>query len=116
MRISDWSSDVCSSDLVDPGNAVEIVKVQRHQQIAARNDGDGDGDQAEPADQKQQHGIEQDTEQVEIQHEPRPAQGAKQKFDQGGDGELEDRKRLGSGTSVSVRVALGGGRIIKKKI
>src|SRR3546814_15185241 len=24
MRISDWSSDVCSSDLLDPGSAAEI--------------------------------------------------------------------------------------------
>src|SRR3546814_10978455 len=30
MRISDWSSDVCSSDLVDVGDVVALEEVARH--------------------------------------------------------------------------------------
>src|SRR3546814_8582080 len=29
MRISDWSSDVCSSDLIDPRAGLEIAEVDR---------------------------------------------------------------------------------------
>src|SRR3546814_12141060 len=72
MRISDWSSDVCSSDLsssaAEGGRAVSVI-----------------------ADL----GVEQPVERVD--HEV-------------------DRKSVVWGKSVSVRVDLGGRRIIKKKI
>src|SRR3546814_11550678 len=35
MRISDWSSDVCSSDLVDPASAVLVVTVYQFVLMAA---------------------------------------------------------------------------------
>src|SRR3546814_4777977 len=35
MRISDWSSDVCSSDLADPGQAVDVVDGDAPRQHAA---------------------------------------------------------------------------------
>src|SRR3546814_11235085 len=35
MRISDWSSDVCSSDLVDPESAVLVVTVYQFVLMAA---------------------------------------------------------------------------------
>src|SRR3546814_13312732 len=70
MRISDWSSDVCSSDL----RGVAAVEIQRRTlEILG-------------------------TLQVERRQHP-----------------VADRKSVVSGKSVSVRVDLGGRRIIKKK-
>src|SRR3546814_19911671 len=86
MRISDWSSDVCSSDLhhglqrrAHPGEVGEAV--------AARSHDDG----------------------VVVM-----AEGG-QKVAGGSHGDGEDRKSVVSGKSVSVRVDLGGRRLIKKK-
>src|SRR3546814_13316842 len=39
MRISDWSSDVCSSDLADPGDPLIGLDHQRHE-IASRTGDD----------------------------------------------------------------------------
>src|SRR3546814_12424054 len=40
MRISDWSSDVCSSDLVSEANRIAIHRRQRRRGLIARgNDG-----------------------------------------------------------------------------
>src|SRR3546814_16300464 len=78
MRISDWSSDVCSSDLQSDFDAVLADRFGNavggeswHEDVAARLRG---------------RGIS-----------------------------LRDRKSVVSGKSVSVRVDLGGRRIIKKK-
>src|SRR3546814_17838875 len=81
MRISDWSSDVCSSDL-------------------------GRGDRVPAAGRRDRHRAG-----------ARPAQaGAGQGQGRGGkDRAQADRKSVVSGKSVSVRVDLGGRRIIKKK-
>src|SRR3546814_1359255 len=39
MRISDWSSDVCSSDLIGPARAVEIVLARAMDgEVAVRGD------------------------------------------------------------------------------
>src|SRR3546814_11675007 len=79
MRISDWSSDVCSSDLFR----------------AAGLDGSlYQGFRAEGRPDPQQTS---------------PRMGA-------GDGGRPDRKSVVLGKSVSVRVDLGGRRVIKKKI
>src|SRR3546814_13208975 len=76
MRISDWSSDVCSSDLPDHGPA------WRH--LLLRGRGRGDRTQSDAW-----------SPQTEISG---------------------DRKSVVLGKSVSVRVDLGGRRIIKKKL
>src|SRR3546814_1594850 len=47
MRISDWSSDVCSSDLLEEGMAADDAIVAHH---AAIHDGRSDADQAIVAD------------------------------------------------------------------
>src|SRR3546814_20176451 len=85
MRISDWSSDVCSSDLVEPEAwprglrfrepclTQEILKFGKGREIAVLQAG--------------LHASDKRT----------------------------DRKSVVSGKSVSVRVDLGGRRIIKKK-
>src|SRR3546814_12147593 len=86
MRISDWSSDVCSSDLEDQlrnvGRIVLAVAVQRRDPRRPRGldagmDGGALAGIADVAD--------------------------------------EDRKSVVSGKSVPVRVDLGGRRILKKK-
>src|SRR3546814_19807621 len=90
MRISDWSSDVCSSDLHDgvdlTGADVEVEPVE---DALAVDDGLEVGE------------VEH------LAHRPFEAQAHERVG-------LEDRKRAVEGTRVSVSVELGGRRIIKK--
>src|SRR3546814_14930170 len=101
MRISDWSSDVCSSDL------------------AGVRAGQGDGDVEFRAGQVGR---------VEAEPGREAGEGAGEHFAvvlggecQRGAGRLHvvggarDRKSVVYGKSVAVRVDLGGGRTIKKK-
>src|SRR3546814_15028787 len=94
MRISDWSSDVCSSDLVAGGierAGPALAGARRHAiQLGALDD---------PA--------------VELIG-PRMLQPAPVVRDVGV-GLGEDRKSVVEGTSVSVRVDLGGRRSLKQK-
>src|SRR3546814_14425389 len=84
MRISDWSSDVCSSDLpCSPPCAARAVCRKPPEARRERNCRASGG---------------------------RKTRG--RRVDRGGDG---DRKSVVSGKSVSVRVDLGGRRIINKK-
>src|SRR3546814_8250189 len=87
MRISDWSSDVCSSDL----------HRQHHQ---PGHDERAIGHRADLAHPAADRRAEDD----EIER------GGDHRQDQAG-----DRKSIVEGKSVSVRVDLGGRRIIKKK-
>src|SRR3546814_13357912 len=93
MRISDWSSDVCSSDLLGqerldrPDLGQGALKVLLH-----------------VVGERPQRGDVEDLGLVG-QIRPLPEQGV--------DG--RDRKSVVSGKSVSVRVDLGGRRIIKQK-
>src|SRR3546814_18743566 len=101
MRISDWSSDVCSSDLFgdQPVDEIEIGIVD----AIRRHDVD------RVAQRPQQHAaIEEEAQQR------RPKRGEivamrLREFERG------DRKSVVSGKSVSVRVVLGGRRILKQK-
>src|SRR3546814_16237776 len=95
MRISDWSSDVCSSDLGegDPGAAPRVL------------DDGATVPEAPVRLRRLDHGK---------RHAVLHAAGgilALQLHEATG-----DRKSVVSGKSVSVRVDLGGSRIIKKKI
>src|SRR3546814_15897705 len=109
MRISDWSSDVCSSDLFDAKAAekqagvlrlINYYRMRGHQ--AARLDPLGlapidNIPDLDPA----HHGLgPEDLETV---------------FNTGTLASGKDRKSVVSGKSVSGRVDLGGRRIIKKK-
>src|SRR3546814_6006171 len=99
MRISDWSSDVCSSDLCDDpdfpvqprrrGADVRDVGVPRSRPVVPRR--------------RNGRGAQRDRDGVPWRRRAGLArlQG--------------DRKSVVEGTSVSVRVDLGGGRIMKKK-
>src|SRR3546814_12448454 len=102
MRISDWSSDVCSSDLHREAVDESAEKQERHQ------------------DQQQQHMLWQ----IEAagplgDFDRQPAGGERHAEQSGADDQAEnrtgDRKSVVSGKSVSVRVDLGGSRSIKKK-
>src|SRR3546814_12582143 len=87
MRISDWSSDVCSSDLHEgAGHTADIGHGEISEQ-AGRQDEMAEG-VAEDAPFAGQRAV----------HQQQP-----------------DRKSVVSGKRVSVRVDLGGRRIIKKK-
>src|SRR3546814_19696401 len=84
MRISDWSSDVCSSDLVVAGDAragFDHALAERERRVGIRTAG----------------------------------QERRYVGRQVGVVGLEDRKSVVWGKSVSVRVDVGGRRIIKKK-
>src|SRR3546814_18401573 len=102
MRISDWSSDVCSSDLldhnVDIGMANHLHAVGGDQNIAAHQS-------ARLFDIT--HGNRRDFDTA-----PRPAGDFLDVACQYLPG---DRKRVVSGKSVSVSVVLGGRRLIQKK-
>src|SRR3546814_20528642 len=95
MRISDWSSDVCSSDLPDEGQeehsaeeqpavlgCVPVVKVDQHRDYPVIRT---------------------------VVVEPQMAKLRKKLAT------TVDRKSVVEGKSVSVRVDLGGRRIIKQK-
>src|SRR3546814_13288990 len=88
IRISDWSSDVCSSDL---HHVLRIVESKRHGKPSRRV-----------------HCTRQHLEILRISRNFLEQ-------DSGRVVRLVDRKSVVSGKSVSVRVDLGGSRIIKKK-
>src|SRR3546814_12830158 len=98
MRISDWSSDVCSSDLV--GQAIVLAEQQGVERVGVGGDRgqlrvDGGG-----------HVV------VELGEGGQALAQLGLAAVAGLDG---DRKSVVEGKSVSVRVDLGGRRIIKKK-
>src|SRR3546814_16010445 len=103
MRISDWSSDVCSSDLRrTPLRLLKALPQQRKLcgRKPALRDG-GPGTDRPRATRRQ--GIARAGQRTHLQRrDPAPA------------GRV-DRKSVVEGKSVSVRVDLGGCRIIKKK-
>src|SRR3546814_20173534 len=99
MRISDWSSDVCSSDLQRLGPAQSLVVVGRDQRVAAG---------AQYGDDRRAGRDLLDL--VAL------GQGDPESLARGLAADLrQDRKSVVQGTSVSVRVDLGGRRIIKQK-
>src|SRR3546814_19757534 len=83
MRISDWSSDVCSSDLCCRGRcSTRLLRGVGERRI----------------------GVDGVVDAGSVAHVPRRRFPA------------PDRKSVVSGKSVSVRVDLGGRRVIKKKL
>src|SRR3546814_15588490 len=94
MRISDWSSDVCSSDLLH----LRLYCGADRWPAARRRAAAGIGAAADRAGR-----------------DLRGRRGTRSRTGPGCRRSAIDRKRVGSGKSVSVRVDLGGGRIIKKK-
>src|SRR3546814_19435073 len=126
MRISDWSSDVCSSDLGHPGS--------RATSFVARGNRVGDADlpraipvehwyqlaDIEVAADRQARAIVTIGDSITDGHgattdgaDRWPDQPAARLRAAGAD--IGARKSGVEGKSVAVRVGLGGGRIIKKK-
>src|SRR3546814_17553747 len=101
MRISDWSADVCSSDL-----PVEAPSREAFAAAVLRGPGQQQAAVSGDRDAVRQHA---DLDLVE----PRPHHHALHRRQ---DRQFRiDRKSVLEGKSVSVRVDLGGRRIIKKK-
>src|SRR3546814_13519478 len=106
MRISDWSSDVCSSDLVARAHRTQRAVADGEIGVVETGDGlvEGDRDQRGFADGQCVVGHHdgcrrtQRVDRVVVRS-----------------GSAGDRKSVVSGKSVSVRVALGGRRVSKKK-
>src|SRR3546814_12179065 len=103
MRISDWSSDVCSSDL-DAEDRAERLPL-----LCFRRAPEPGGDQGD-----------EEREEAEREGGERGEAGRGGHADRGASTVMpglfrQDRKSVVSGKSVSVRVDLGGRRIIKKK-
>src|SRR3546814_13385237 len=104
MRISDWSSDVCSSDLKTPcALADDLVDFRlRNAAEIARNN----------VVRMREAGFR-----VRIVRRPHDVAAARFVAQQDADAVVDerDRKSVVEGKSVSVRVDLGCRRIIKKK-
>src|SRR3546814_11410951 len=106
MRISDWSSDVCSSDLTSddqPSTRIACVLSRADRHDTPDNIADIVGDQ-------QGAGLVD-------HHADRTPEGMPVLTDESGQYILRctDRQSDGSGKSVYVRVDIGGSRIIKQK-
>src|SRR3546814_17642064 len=99
MRISDWSSDVCSSDLIGLEKDGDVV-IRVLPSVAPRPRAEQDKSLKALA-VKMPHRLLQ-AGQYTIVHELSPCKPT-------------DRKSVVEGKSVSVRVGLGGRRFIKKK-
>src|SRR3546814_14859313 len=99
MRISDWSSDVCSSDL--PGLDPDGEEMDRTGPAAASacRAGGSRGPDRRPCARVRAHA----------------AGGGLTPCPRTSGASSRDRKSVVLGKSVSVRVDLGGGRLIKKK-
>src|SRR3546814_6562596 len=119
-RISDWSSDVCSSDLVSSGSALRIPVVEGINPRVWR-DGNAWVVDLRPQAARPDVPLRIDAQMVSPQG-PRlfiPTEGVGRPIvaqdPEVGDGLFIDRTSVVSGKSVSVWVDLGGRRIIKKK-
>src|SRR3546814_13175958 len=102
MRISDWSSDVCSSDLQEEGTGLAELERRRDLPSKVQRGAAGEG----------RLGF---TSREVRQAEGGAAREVERDVVRCDDAVTKDRKSVVEGKSVSVRVDLGGRRIIKKK-
>src|SRR3546814_14566824 len=114
MRIRDWSSDVCSSDLVEPDRHAERNETPVDGEAAARRQRHAlgaDGAAARARDVTV-NDAEEDVARVDGQEVGRLVRDG---LDPGADNRPGERRRGGSGKSVSVRVDPWGGRTLKRQ-
>src|SRR3546814_12183687 len=110
MRISDWSSDVCSSDLSKTCVArccpsfVHPPTSQGESKLVGARGLRAGANALDDRTREFERGLDTDVTCRRGDTHARPARGGK-----------EDRKSVVEGKSVSVRVDLGGRRFIKKK-
>src|SRR3546814_12379039 len=123
MRISDWSSDVCSSDLslaIRPGNTITGCASPRgtlrssHERAAANADHSKNARPSSANSNGEGGRIDGNGELMDRSCRVKPEQRGKYHAAKHPDCEL-DRKSVVKGKSVAVRADLGGRRIIKKK-
>src|SRR3546814_11863754 len=108
MRISDWSSDVCSSDLQPPQQVVQPLQLVRPE----------GGKQLGFPGERLRHDPVMDAAAGFGQRQDRapPALGVDSPVDQTPPaGPAEDRNSVVAGKGVSVRLVLGGRRLSKNK-
>src|SRR3546814_17301354 len=121
MRISDWSSDVCSSDLDTDGDGNGELEV-----VAGRGERESRGAlivHPEPVPHPEGPGPHQREVGQQRQGDPGNIEGVSgdgvalegEPDDDGEQQAVEDRKRVVWGKGVYECVDQGGGRIIKKK-
>src|SRR3546814_19787693 len=105
MRISDWSSDVCSSDLT--------AHAQYERKVAAHGQGDGSERHSRPSEAagRRHPALRRARVRPHLGQGDRRGGGRHQ----GGATPILDRKSVVKGKSVSVRVGFGGSRIIQNK-
>src|SRR3546814_17564265 len=114
MRISDWSSDVCSSDLIGSYEQLNGLRVAVKLKVEKGTEGYDDKNRVaeyltpNPASPGNKGWVLLSAGQYNTN--PNATQGAG-----GASGVGADRKSVVEGKSVSVRVDRGGRRIIKKK-
>src|SRR3546814_14132136 len=115
MRISDWSSDVCSSDLLQIHLEAGGEFGQTLDEIRLAGDAQAVGVEHQVAN-RFGFGQTQDVEDLWMQGRlaARDLQQVRLAFS-GDQGVHQDRKRVVQGKSVSVRVDLGARRTIKKQ-
>src|SRR3546814_17132771 len=120
MRISDWSSDVCSSDLGNPARGECANEEDRAGHCTAVAKGKGHPPQAEPHQRETAniHRIAGDHRrhwQLQVFGMQRCFEGILCAFTQQPRGSTwrPDRKSVVEGTSLALRVELGGRRLIK---
>src|SRR3546814_16952280 len=99
MRISDWSSDVCSSDLPLRGDVVRRGFGGEHRDVGAGVGPEGDGPERR----------------LHMAATLPAGRDAIAQVDRAVRRRAGDRKSVVEGKRVSVRVDLGGRRLIKKK-
>src|SRR3546814_16608372 len=119
MRISDWSSDVCSSDLPQRAGAAEARELQPRRRmplgdVAGHVDAaeiEGHALRARPLQRREAVArlFETDPEATR-----QPVDIVAQRAGGGAEARLGDRKSVVWGTVGSVRVDLGGRRLLKK--
>src|SRR3546814_20983851 len=115
MRISDWSSDVCSSDLncAHGGGCTvssdQVARIDSDRNSHGTNNITSDSIDSDSATTNSRHTA------VSIMPCPRTASPSTRRRSRRRAASAPDRKSVVSGKSVSVRVDLGGRRIIKKK-
>src|SRR3546814_20808421 len=104
MRISDWSSDVCSSDLHD-GEAAGEVHAEEADHLGVAHAGAHDEAEARELQKREERRYGAGGDDDEEQPPGREEDEALEK----------ERKSVVEGKRVSVRVELGGRRNMKKK-
>src|SRR3546814_17654144 len=125
MRISDWSSDVCSSDLAEPNGKPcrsQRIAIVAGDPIRSQSESDERACDDNGTQSRQSDATQCPVSRHQSMQSSKPLirllalwLGRRSFPTQSDRGRSRDRKSVVSGKSVSVRVDLGGRRLIKNK-